>query len=302
MRPLLFFITYGVLSLFPRCSHAASRLSASTADSDLNLQRTHVAWPAPSEMAEELVSKDDSVRLRAMLLFGLSDQQARGFTSSSPTLRHTIRPDLVRLNYAALGTGPDTQAVLAFQADQMVFVAVATATKAGWSRIAFSNMWSKYDLDNGDALFQAVRLSAAPGNPTISSAAFELILRSSGGGTGVYEQQEAHFRVYEGELRNVFSFISDQRRCDPSPEVQACKLNRSWLVLGTTDSKRGVVLVEEGGTLKTVHQPDVLFALRDLQNRYLRPSSCAFYEWDDHNFDYKLRPGSPAICRARAGQ
>ncbi len=302
MRPALFLVTFCALSLILVRTHAQeSRLSANVADQDLNLQRSHVAWPEPGKLAEELISKDDSVRLRAILLIGLADEDAHVSYQSSGTERQTIRPDLVRLNYAALGEGPDLQAVLAFQAEDQVFVAVATPTKAGWVRIAYASMWSKYDLATGDALFENVRLSSDPdSNMTIFPAKFELVLRSSGGGSGIYVQQEAHYRVFEGELRNVFSFESAQRSCPPSGRVSICTLKKSWLVdQVNNEGKRGVMLVDERGSFPTAKQPDIFYSIRDLNERYLRISSCAFYTWDNHTFDYKLNSGHPKTCRAR---
>jgi hypothetical protein len=40
-----------------------------------------------------------------------------------------------------------------------------------------------------------------PGGPTTPQRQ-ELALRASGGGTGIYTQNEAHFRLFHGELRH----------------------------------------------------------------------------------------------------
>ena len=126
-----------------------------------------------------------------------------------------LTPDQVRLTYAALGEDATQQAILAVEVDAVaqMFVAIATPVQGGWERVAAADCWCKYDM-GGDALGEFVHVEnlREPVEPT----RFQLVIRASGGGTGLYKQDEGHFVMHGGELRRVLFFTSRYLSCDPT--------------------------------------------------------------------------------------
>jgi hypothetical protein len=93
----------------------------STALDYLYVSRDRVPWPSPESLEKDLRSKDEAVRLRALRLVGFSEQQAHVaiWTQTQPTKlvgEAVVAPDLVELQYAALGEDSTQQAILAVQA------------------------------------------------------------------------------------------------------------------------------------------------------------------------------------------
>ena len=120
----------------------------------------------------------------------------------------------------------------------MLAAVAAPAHRGGWKRLTTLECWCKYELYSGrDALCTFVSLIPVSGSSTPPEH-YELVLHASGGGTGIYVRNEAHFRVRDGELRRVIAFASRQRSCPPSVP-QKCTLEAREFVLprnGTSDA------------------------------------------------------------------
>jgi hypothetical protein len=250
----------------------------------------HVSWPSPESLVNSLRSTDDQVRLKALLLAGFNNEQAHVtiYSQNQPIGQAVVTPDRIKLEYAALGDDPTQQAILAIEADQRqtTFGAVAVPTPKGWERVAVFDCWCKYEMNDGrDALAESVALTPAPGPgwPQVPER-FELVLRASGGGTGIYTQNEAHFRVYHGELSAVMSFVSRQRRCDPAQAY--CDIEKRWFYPAAVSDTRGGVLVETRGRVPAQGVPEVQWSVRGLEDRYLGTPSCSTYAWDAKAFQY----------------
>ena len=59
-----------------------------------------------------------------------------------------------------------------------------------------------------DVLDEFVSLRPAAEPPREIRQHYELVVRSSGGGTGIYTEVEDHYRIFYNELRNVLQFVS----------------------------------------------------------------------------------------------
>jgi hypothetical protein len=262
------------------------------------INREHVAWPSPESLLTDLRSSDPAVRLKPLVLAGLDDQQAHetvwssGNDSPAKVVdRAVITPGRIQLTYAPLGSDTSKQAILAFEDRSLgsTYAAVAVLTKHGWERVAAMNCWCKYDMKLGqDMLAEFISLRPAPENP----AAFqplELVVHSSGGGTGIYTQYEAHFRIFRGELHQTLQFVSRFRSNDPTgPSPSLVKLERRWFVptpIGPT--KWGGILVEATGTFDADKAPQVEWDVRGLQETHLHNIKCRAYRWNEKNFVYE---------------
>jgi hypothetical protein len=150
----------------------------------LTFSRTHLRWPTPDSLVKDLRADDDQTRLQALALIG-----------ASPSGDMPGTPLEVELRYASLGSDAQQQAIVGVDLGPMLFGAVAVHENGVWHRIANFSCWCKYEF--GDLVGDFIHVESGPEN------GLELVLRASGGGTGVYSQDEAHFRYYRGELHLV---------------------------------------------------------------------------------------------------
>jgi hypothetical protein len=210
----------------------------------------HATWASPESIVRDLRSDEEGTRVNALQLFGYPEAE----------LLDAPKPDEIELRYAALGNDAVRQAIVAITVNGvMEYAAVAVPRANGWERIGTFFCWCKYE--NDPLQFVDVR----PGG--FSNRVWsELVLRPSGGGTGVYGKDEAHFRIHNGALRKVLSFVSFRRSCPPSP----CTVE--------TRSLSGNALVQR---LQTEPHP--------------ASTTCTTYLWDEKGFLY--RPlGLPTKC------
>jgi len=272
---------------------AQEPMPAPTEDSGyLEVCHDHTQWPTPDLLAKDLRSKDDNVRLQALRLLGFTEQEAHrpiwAQTSASKVIGEAVvTPDRIELEYAGLGEDATQQAILAVQASekQLIFAAVAVPKPQGWERIAVFDCWCKYEMYSGqDALAECVQVRPAPEPGSRTPEHFELILRASGGGTGIYTQNEGHFRVRDDELRRVMSFVSRRRSCPPA---EPCNIERRWFYPAGFGNVMGGVLVEGRGRFASANRPSVDYALRDLEVRSLQEVTCSTFRWDEKGFRYE---------------
>ena len=252
---------------------------------DLMVNDQQVSWPTPASLAQDLRSKDDRVRLRALHLLGMEDeqlyvQQWSATTPSRPLEKRLLLPDVVSLTYAALGEDATQQAVLAIQSNQqsMVFAAVAEPGPHGWLRIAAIDCGCRYD----PTLAEFLTLSAWPENP-VQPSHLELVLRTSGGGSGLYVQHETRFRVHQGQLTPLISFERRHRDCNVSAARYCVVTQRTFedrlLPLSSAGSS-----YEPVGTLTTVAaripSPQLHGTAADWQ-LHGHSARCQSYRWNE---------------------
>lgn len=208
-----------------------------------------------------------------------------------------VRPDQVELRYAAMGSDETRQAIVAVQVSDMAFAAVARPVGSGWERIAQFGCWCKYDLER--FLDEFVTLVRAP-DP--NALRWELVVRASGGGSGLYEQYEAHFRYFNGEIREVISFGSRLVRASTGPEYQV-EVERRWFHGDNNPYNPGVTMVEGHAVLRAEAVPPlelgVYDSIRDLESRQLGPLACRQFKWNEKVFRYESA-GDTHPCQARA--
>ena len=255
-------------------------------------------------MARDLRSTDAKVRLEALARLGLDDQHAHRdvWSQSSPsnvTGTKVIAPDQVRLTYAPLGEAATMEAILAIEIDQLqeMYVVVMEPSTGGWQRVAQADCWCKYDMASAsDALSSFVQLAPAPGGGLDSPHPFELVVHASGGGSGLYMQTEARFRMRGGELREMLSFTSRRLSC---PGL-SCTLERRWFNWAVLAGEGSGTLVEARGTFPSDTRHQLLLAERDLETRSLQRISCTSMVWDQQSFRYQRVKNSTHPCLTAA--
>lgn len=211
--------------------------------------REHAAWPTPESIVRDLRSSDEDVRLKALALVGVTGPLQRKPIYSKPNAgalvvsnSEVVRPEQIELRYAALGSDETQQAILAVQVGQYGFAAVASPRGNAWERVAAFNCWCKYDMSR--FLDEFVSITRAPEN---NAERFELVIRASGGGSGLYNQDEAHFRFHRGEMKPVLHFIARYVTLHLGIAKPYLEIDRRWFhsgLYGADQSVPGGVLVE----------------------------------------------------------
>ena len=273
------------------------------------IDRTHMAWPPPESVLNDLRSSNDETRLVALKLAGLTDQQAHepiwssGNDSPAKVIgKSVIKVSRTELMYAAFGEDASQQAIVAFEVPSLssTYAAIAVQKGSRWERVAATNCWCKYDMYVGqDALAEFVSLRPAPGADPTQAMHFELVVKSSGGGTGIYTQYEAHFRIYRNELRQSLVFVSGFWTGDPTgPTPHWEQLERRWFTTQPVGgSALGGVLVEAKGKFPADKSPVIQWTVRPLLNMHLLQLTCRAYRWDKNSFRYERSSEPISACQ-----
>jgi len=275
----------------------AAQTSAGDQQADeLQLSRVHVGWPTPEILLENLRSTDGPTRLKALTLLGdprpqysINADAKKGI----PATTGVYEPDELELRYESLNDDSDQREAIvgAVIESSYIYGAVAIQTQTGWERIANFSCWCKYE--DGDLLAGFMQVDDGPNGSS------ELVVRASGGGTGLYDQSESHFRVHKGELRTVLSFTRRFRECPWSPSGNGvCDGAHRWFHSQAWGQVQGGVLVESKFrfNIPEDHTPRAEYSIPELERVHAQPPTCTKYVWDEKQFAYTKSSAAHA-CR-----
>ena len=246
---------------------ATSQQSSWERINDLSINRSHAAWRSPESLVGDLRSQDAVVRQRALQLVGIDASRAKFIAE--------VVPDEIELRYASLEGGRPKQAIVLVEASSYAYASVAVPSANAWERIAVFECWCKYE--GSTLLDDFVRVEYT------DHFIPDLVLRASGGGTGLYEQTEARFALKGGELRKVLSFISRKRDCLVG--TNACLYERRWFTSGQ--------LTEAKAKFDSELNLDWNFA----DAHGFKSITCTAYNWDAERFTY-IRSGAAHPCKS----
>ncbi|HUA00105.1 MAG TPA: hypothetical protein VMB02_07225 [Candidatus Aquilonibacter sp.] len=273
-------------------SPLAAQTSAGNQQADeLQLSHVHVDWPAPETLLRDLRSTDDQTRFKALTLLGVKHP---GFPvdadpkTGSPAKTIVRDADESELRYGSLGASNDQEAIIGVDIGPDLYGAVAIQTLKGWQRIANFYCWCRYE--NGDLLAGFIHVEYADeGN--------ELVVHASGGGTGLYVQDEYRFRVHEGELKTVLSFTSRFRECPWSPSGNGvCDGEQRQFDSQESGRVAGGVLVEAKFRFQADDIPKAEYSMRELELLHGKSPTCTKYVWDEIAFRY-IESSEAHACR-----
>jgi len=260
---------------------------------ELQLGHVHADWPAPETLLQDLRSADDETRLKALTLLGVTHSEVpvdADPKTGSPAKTIVKDVDESELRYGSLGASDDQQAIVGANIGSDLYGAVAIQTPKGWQRIANFYCWCRYE--SGDLLAGFIRVEYADeGN--------ELVVHASGGGTGLYVQNEYRFRIHEGELKTVLSFTSRFRGCPWSPSGNGfCAGEQRQFDSQEWGQVAGGVLVESKFRFQADDVPKAEYSISELERLHARPPTCTKYVWDEKQFAYTKSSAAHA-CRER---
>ena len=273
MRHISFWLL--CLALIPTCfAQPSPKTLVQDSEVDSGLDDTVVAWPAPDEVLSDLRSQEDQKRLRALTLLGVDQVQQR---------KVVAEVDDAMLRYAQLGdVTNDQQAILTAEIGyDYEYVAIATKKNGSWSRIGATSCWCKYERGDLLANFAHVEYSPATADP-------ELVIHSSGGGTGLYEQSELRYRLRNNKLILVAAFLSREMSCPVGAGLTPhCTLQRRWLS-DSPQNQNTAVLVEGRATNPySGTRPPIAAWIRDLDGMELHHLTCTGFKWNGNAFRYE---------------
>jgi len=291
-----------ILMLYPLL--AVPQIATQKPEKDLgqlSIDYTNVDWPSPEELVRDLQSTDDGLRIKALHLLGATDQLIHVPVWSQASQTHitgtkVVVPDQVALHMARISDGETLVPLIAAELPegQTMLGAIAIRKNNHWERIAAFSCWCRYET--GDALTSFVQFVPSP-LFSDSDQNYELVVRASGGGTGIYTQDEAHFRIRANKLHLLIHFVARERNCNSTGPSRGCELNRRWLVTTTVDGKPGAILVHASGRLpETASEIDFR---RDVESRFLSDVSCTAYLWNEEELRYEEVAEKPHPCALR---
>ena len=180
---------------------------------------------------------------------------------------------------------------------QLTFAAVAVQRGKQWERVAVLSCWCKYDMNlDQDPLAEFVSLRGTSETDSKTPRHQELVVHSSGGGTGVYSQTESHFRVRQNELRTLISFVSSYRNGYPT-----VTLERRWFTFAQVpDGTLRGVLVEAKGSWPPDKSPEIQWTVRGLLDRHLQKITRLTYRWNEKLFRYERSNDAIPACQVPA--
>jgi hypothetical protein len=232
---------------------------------DLGIKREAAMWPDPETVLRDLRSDKVEVNTAALRLVGVNQRTyPRG------------APEYARLQYSTVGgINPKTVAILTVGQSAFEYAAIVVPSANAWKRIAVLECWCKYE--SYEDFVNPQHLADYPDQA--------LVARASGGGTGMYEQTEAWFRIRNGRVELVLSFTSRLREC--ATDFDPCTWEHRWFDL------RGPQLVETEDVEKPPFKDVEPAVTRELEEaRHFKNVTCTPYKWDPVNFRYI--PSGPA--------
>jgi len=237
---------------------------------DLGVKRDPATWSSPETVVHDLRSKDAAVRLKAMRLVGVNED----FFGTGGT------PAEIDLRYTTFGLDDQTVAVITVEQSSFQYAAVAILRAGTWTRLGVFECWCKYEAPLDDFVHVA---------PVVLGQRLELqiMVRASGGGTGLYGQTEAWFRPRNGILEPVLSFTSRQRSCELPSEP--CTYEHSWFDGNQFIEGKNPAMKFAEDDAGTFREQVLKWAVED---NALKSLTCTPYKWDAANFKYT--PSGPA--------
>jgi hypothetical protein len=198
-----------------------------------------------------------------------------------------------RLLFEDLDGDQKAEALLTVDIDDADVVLIVLKEKGDqWYRLppqeGFS-CWCKYESAPLDTFVEVVNWSHS--FEKASEPRQLLLVRGSGGGTGLYERSLGVFALDGFRVRSVFETTEERREC-PWPEGD-CKLDHTIITFDTRVERRVLITHK----IHVSMRPD---NLRDAESWWIGipPSSCETYQWDSNGFKFiESRAASVDYCR-----
>jgi hypothetical protein len=231
--------------------------------------------PAPQALTRQLEADDERTRGASLAAIGAPSQYLqRG---------HVPYPHSVQLDFVALGTTNELDAILTVELDQHLVSAILLPEDGDWKRVATVLYQTSFnDPTTMPSTFLRVSRSL------IEQQRYRAIFRAtSSGPNGDSTENEAHLRILNNRAVITMSFVDSARVCDPSNEKHAgCTLTRRWLQPDPSDPHH-FTLVTGAGRFDAADLSDPLARALTFQIAHLRMFSCQPFLFSESTMHYE---------------
>ena len=219
----------------------------------------------PQALTRQLQADDERTRAAALSSVGAPGQYlAHG---------HVPYPHSIRLDFVALGTGSELDAILTVELDQHLLSAILRPDESGWRRIA-SILYASSFADQSSNPGTFLRTARSVIQPERYRAVFR---GSTHTPAGDLIESEANLRVLNDHAVITLSFTSEARICSEAvtrPAHSGCELTQRWIESDATDPAHRLTLVTATGHQPPHEASDTAGRPRNFLSTRLRQLTC----------------------------
>ena len=239
----------------------------------LQFSTSNLAVSAPQDLATELQTSDDRIRMAALAAIGAPAQYIDH--------DHIPFPHSVRLDFIALSTSNELDAILTVELDQHLVSAVFMPEDEQWHRIATAIYPTNFN------------------NPSISTSSFfhtdrslrepqhyTAVFRTTTAANGDVAETEVHLRIFSGRATITTGFISNERSCDPTHQ-RPCDITQRWLQPDSTDPEHRFLLVTATGHDKPNQTGDPIAHSETFEESHLHDFTCQPFVFSDASLHFE---------------
>jgi hypothetical protein len=235
------------------------------------------AVSAPQLLASELQTSDDRQRTAALAAIGAPAQYLDH--------GHIPFPHAVRLDFIALSTSSELDAILTVELDQHLISAIFMPEEEQWHRIATAIYPTNFSSPStSTATFLHTDRSLR--EPQHYTAIFHTTTNVNGD----FAETEVHLRILNGHAVITTGFTSNERSCDPTHQ-HPCDITQRWLQPDTTDPEHRFLLVTATGHERPNQAGDPIAHAETFEESHLHDFLCQPFVFSDTSLHFE--PASP---------
>lgn len=233
---------------------------------------------APQAISRQLQADEERTRLAALSSLGVPSQYLnRG---------HVPFPHSLRLDFVALGTTDELDALLTVELDQHLITAVLRPDEGGWRRIA-SVVYATNFADATSNPGSFLRTARSLIQPERYRAVFRGATHTA---TGDYLENEANLRVLNDRAVITLSYTSEARICADAanrPGKPGCDLTERWVEADPSDPSRKLTLVTATGHVPAHEGTEPVIRSRTFLASHLRAFNCQPFVFSDASLHFE---------------
>lgn len=252
----------------------------STGLGPLVFTQANAVEPAPESLAGQLQADDDRIRSAAL--------SAIGAPTTYVAREHVPVPHSVQLNYVALGSSGELDAIVTVELDLHLVSAILVPSGNAWRRVGTVTYATNFadPTTNVGTFLRTVRSLLGPEHYT---AIFRGVSITP---DGDLTEHEAHLNVFNGHAAITISFASAERVCE-TPHLQPhtphgeCDLTERWLQGEPALGSSAAILVTASGHVGVHDAIDPVSRMRLFDFARTRNYECQPYEFSDETSHYE---------------
>jgi hypothetical protein len=236
--------------------------------------------PAPEALIAQLQAEDDRIRAAAL--------SAIGAPTSYVSRDHAPVPHSAQVNYVALGSGGELDAIVTVELDLHLVSAILVPSGSAWRRVGTVTYATNFadPATNLGTFLRTVRSLIGPDHYT---AIFHAVSITP---DGDLTEHEAHLNVFNGKAAITISFASAERVCEtahlqPKTPHGDCDLTERWLQGEPAQGDAAAILVTATGHVGAHDAIDPVSRMRLFDFARTRTYECQPFQFNDETSHYE---------------